>query len=101
MNPPPMMMCGGFSGAKEPTDDIHQLVSDVKNSVQNKTGKTYTTFTAVNYKSQVVAGTNYTVKVQVGDNDYIHIKVFKPLPCYGTELEIHSVDENKGENDDL
>jgi len=40
----------------------------------------FTEFNPVGIKSQVVAGTNYSVKIQVDGDDYVHVKVFKPLP---------------------
>ncbi|NXH32655.1 CYTA protein, partial [Myiagra hebetior] len=37
-------------------------------------------FAAIVYKTQVVAGTNYFIKVQVSDDDYAHLKVYQNLP---------------------
>ena len=43
-------------------------------------GETYTEFEAVKYTKQIVNGTNYNIKVKVGGEKYIHIKVHVPLP---------------------
>ena len=43
-------------------------------------GETYTEFEAVKYTKQIVNGTNYKIKVKVGGEKYIHIKVHVPLP---------------------
>ncbi|NXN83216.1 CYTB protein, partial [Bombycilla garrulus] len=37
-------------------------------------------FTAIGYKTQVVAGTMYFIKVQVSNAEYVHLKVFQSLP---------------------
>ncbi|NWU43297.1 CYTA protein, partial [Hylia prasina] len=36
-------------------------------------------FTAIEYKTQVVAGIMYFIKVQVSDVEYVHLKVFEGL----------------------
>lgn len=46
--------------------------------MQIKTGKEYETFKAVNYRSQVVAGTNYLLKV---NNIIIWKNLYKPHMC--------------------
>lgn len=42
----------------------------------------------VSYKSQVVAGTNYFAKVDIGDGKFVHLRVFKPLPHTGAGPEL-------------
>ncbi|NXQ23843.1 CYTB protein, partial [Alaudala cheleensis] len=37
-------------------------------------------YTAIEYRSQVVAGAMYFIKVQVSDVEYVHLKVFQTLP---------------------
>ena len=44
-------------------------------------GETYSEFEAVKYTTQIVNGTNYNIKVKVGGEKYIHIKVYVPLPA--------------------
>jgi cystatin-A/B len=52
----------------------------LKGEVESKAKATYNVFKAVQYRSQVVAGTNYFIKVETENGAHIHIKVFKPLP---------------------
>ena len=44
--------------------------------VQTKLSATYTTWKPISYKTQVVAGTNWTVVVSTGGDDLIEIKVW-------------------------
>ncbi len=81
------MMCGGFNQANPATPEIQQLADKFKDPVGLALGRQFTEFTAVSYTTQVVAGTNYKIKVKT-DTDHVHIKVFKPLPCNGTEEEL-------------
>ena len=94
------MMCGGFTNDKVPDNEINQMVLGFKNQVESMAHKTYYTFQAVKYQSQVVAGTNYIIKV-LADNTYIHIKIFKPLPYTNQPPTLSNVDFNKNENDPL
>ena len=56
---------------------------------------------AVNYRSQVVAGTNYFVKVNVGGDDHAHLRIFKPLPHTGQAPNLVGVQANKKLGDTL
>ena len=78
------MFCGGFAQARPADDSIKQVANEVKPKVEAALNATFTTWEAVSYKAQVVAGTNFLIKVKVD----VHIKVFRPLPCNGTELEL-------------
>ncbi|KAF5924015.1 hypothetical protein HPG69_010447 [Diceros bicornis minor] len=73
----------------------------VKSQLEAKTNRTYEEFKAVEYKTQVVAGTNYYIKVQVGDNNYIHLKIFKSLPHRGGSLTLTGYLINKSKDDEL
>ncbi|NXL65041.1 CYTB protein, partial [Chordeiles acutipennis] len=52
----------------------------VKPQFESRENRTCGMFKAVVYKTQVVAGTNYFIKVQVSDHDYVHLRVFQSLP---------------------
>jgi len=92
-------MCGGHSSAKVADADIQELVDQVRENVQNQLGRTFTTYEAVSYRSQVVAGTNFTVKVKT-DTDYVHVRIFRPLPGRG-DLEVSSVSGGHDEQTSL
>lgn len=89
-------MCGGFSQEAEPASEEHQALADgVKDAVEAKLGNSFGTFKVVSYKSQVVAGTNFLMKIQVSDSSdgFIHLKIFRPLPHTGQPPELHEHSE--------
>ena len=73
---------GGVGESKKATPEVQAIVENLKHDASAKLGTTapFSSFEAVSYKTQVVAGTNYFVKVRVGpSNEHIHVRVFKPL----------------------
>ncbi len=95
------MMCGGFTNSRPADDNVKAIALEMKPKVEEALGTTYTQFEAVSFTTQVVAGTNYKIKVKVGDENYVHIKVFVPLPCNGTEKKLMSQEAGKTLNDAL
>ncbi|NXJ27116.1 CYTB protein, partial [Dicrurus megarhynchus] len=57
----------------------------VKTQFESQANTDCAAFEAIEYKTQVVAGIIYFIKVQVSDDDFVHLKVFQSLP-----------DENQG-----
>ncbi|XP_018430297.1 PREDICTED: cystatin-B-like [Nanorana parkeri] len=74
------MMCGGTGAVKAADSTVQELCDQVKAELEQKHGKQFDTFVAVSYKTQLVNGTNYFVKVQVGDEEYYHVRIHKALP---------------------
>ena len=95
------MMCGGFTNSRPADDNVKAIALEMKPKVEEALGTTYTQFEAVSFTTQVVAGTNYKTKVKVGDENYVHIKVFVPLPCNSTEKKLMSQEAGKTLNDAL
>ncbi|NWT77723.1 CYTB protein, partial [Lanius ludovicianus] len=52
----------------------------VKAQFESQANKSCAVFAAIEYKTQVVAGIIYFIKVQVSDDEYVHLKVFQHLP---------------------
>ncbi|XP_059576308.1 cystatin-B-like [Alligator mississippiensis] len=95
------MMLGGLSSTKPATPEVQKIADQVKPQLEGKENKTYQCFTATEYKSQVVAGTNYFIKVQVGENDYVHLRVFVSLPHTNEGITFTSYQTGKTGGDPL
>ena len=89
------MMCGGFGDARDADDKVKALALEMKPKAEAALGATFATFDAVKYTTQVVAGTNYKIKVNVGDGKFVHIKVYVPLPCKNAPNELLSQEAGK------
>uniref|UniRef100_A0A8C8RUV7 Cystatin B n=1 Tax=Pelusios castaneus TaxID=367368 RepID=A0A8C8RUV7_9SAUR len=95
------MMCGGTSAAKAATPETQQIVDEVKLQVEEKEGKRFEVFTAVEFKTQLVAGINYFIKVHVGNDEFLHLRVFKSLPHENKPLSLSSYQSSKTKHDEL
>ncbi|KAM6098833.1 cystatin-B-like [Theristicus caerulescens] len=95
------MLCGGTSAARPATDETQKIVEEVKPQLEEKEGKTFDVFTAVEFKTQVVAGTNYFIKVHVGNDEFVHLRVFRSLPHENQPLSLHSYQSSKTRHDEL
>ncbi|NXI67414.1 CYTA protein, partial [Anseranas semipalmata] len=73
----------------------------VKPQFESRENKTYGIFKAIVYKTQVVAGINYYIKVQVSDTDYVHLKVFQGLPHMNQGPSLVSFQTGKTRDDPL
>jgi len=93
------MMCGGVGNAKPADDEVIGILNQIRGQVEGKTNGSYDVFEAHSYSTQVVAGTNFFIKVKVGDGKYIHVRVFRPLPHTNGSPEVHSVQMDKSEQD--
>lgn len=91
-------MTGGIGEVKEATEEVQSLLDQVKSDVEEAGGKTFETFTAVSFKTQVVAGVNYFVKVKVGEGKYIHVRIYKHFS--GT-VSFSSFQDDKTEEDPI
>ncbi|XP_074857285.1 cystatin-B-like [Carettochelys insculpta] len=95
------MMCGGLTGVQPATPETQQIVDEVKQHVEEKEGKTFDVFMAVEYKTQLVAGMNYFIKVHVGNDEFFHLRVFKSLPHENKPLSLTSYQSSKTQHDEL
>ena len=88
-------MCGGTGDVKQADEEVQAIVDGLTGEINSHVGKTYTKLEAVSYKRQVVAGTNYFIKVNVGDDEHIHVRVFQALPHTGQGPALHGVQTDK------
>ncbi|XP_051840753.1 cystatin-B [Antechinus flavipes] len=95
------MMCGGTSATKPATAETQRIADEVKTQLEAKENRKFPVFKTMEFKSQVVAGTNYFIKVHVGDEEFIHIRVFESLPHENKPLLLSSYQTNKTKDDEL
>ncbi|XP_032832493.1 cystatin-B-like [Petromyzon marinus] len=95
------MLCGGTHKVQTATADIQKIAEEMKSHAEEKTGKKFTVFEAKTFTTQVVAGTNYFIKVHVGNEEYIHLRVYEPLPHTNQKRSLHSVEHPKQLGDEL
>ncbi len=48
-----------------------------------------------------MAGTNYLIKVQVENDEFIHVKIFRPLPHTNAPPEVTDLQLGKALDDNL
>ncbi|XP_074013795.1 cystatin-A-like [Numenius arquata] len=95
------MMPGGLSDTQPATPEVQQIANEVKPQLESRENRTYGIFNAIVYRSQVVAGINYFIKVQVCDTDYVHLRVFQALPHENQGPSLVSFQTGKTRDDPL
>ncbi|KAK7828016.1 hypothetical protein U0070_013642 [Myodes glareolus] len=94
------MIPGGLTEAKPATPEVQEIVDKIREKLEEKTNEKYEKFEAVEYKTQVVAGVNYFIKVDVGNGNYLHVKVFQGLQGQD-DLELSNYQTNKTKDDEI
>ncbi|GBM62468.1 hypothetical protein AVEN_171477-1 [Araneus ventricosus] len=99
-------MPGATGEVKEPDENIHQITKQVKNEVQSKTGLLFDEFEPVKYRSQLVNGTNYFIKVKLAPTQHLHLKVHKSVHSrvqenFGGDVILSAFQLNKKLDDEL
>ncbi|KAB1283809.1 Cystatin-B [Camelus dromedarius] len=95
------MMCGAPSATQPATAEIQAVADQVKAQLEEKENKKFSLFKAVEFKSQVVAGRNFFIKVQVDDEEFVHLRVFESLPHENKPPALASYQTNKARHDEL
>ena len=81
-------MLGGNSQEKHAADsEWRPTLEGFKDIVSAKAGKQFAQFDPITFTQQVVNGNVFHVKYQVGEAEWIHAKVYNPLPHTGLPSE--------------
>uniref|UniRef100_A0A669D5R0 Cystatin-B n=1 Tax=Oreochromis niloticus TaxID=8128 RepID=A0A669D5R0_ORENI len=89
-----MPMCRGLTEEKEADEEAQKICDAMKPLAEQRAERNFEVFIAQSYKTQLVAGTNYFIKVHVGGSSYLHLRVWKKLPCYGGEAVVTGVEDH-------
>ena len=84
------MMTGGLGDEKEMTNDVKELTIALKSEAEKSLNETFSKFEPLSFKSQVVAGVNYFVKVDIGNGNII-LRIYKPLPHTNEQPSLSSL----------
>jgi hypothetical protein len=97
-------MVGGLSNSRPADSEIKAVLGKVPHQALLKgtnLSASNVSITPVSYASQVVAGTNFFVKLQVdagsSNPTFLHCRLFRPLPPNHTNIEV--VECNQAEKD--
>ncbi|NXC54820.1 CYTA1 protein, partial [Aleadryas rufinucha] len=73
----------------------------VKAEFERRANMNCVVFTAIEYRSQVVAGIVYFIKVHVSGDDYVHLKVLQSLPYENKGPSLEGFQTGKTRDDEL
>ncbi|KAF4073492.1 hypothetical protein AMELA_G00243860 [Ameiurus melas] len=92
---------GGWSEWMIIDDDVKKICELVKPEAEERERTTFTVYTPLNYRKQIVAGKNYEMKVFVGNDSCLLLSVFqgfgpdaKPVLKNATVLPLPSIITN-------
>jgi len=60
-------MPGGLTATKPITEEVKQIAITCRPDIEAKAGRQFMSFTPTEFATQVVAGTNFFIKIDVGD----------------------------------
>merc|ERR1719188_236549 len=95
------MTLGGFGDVQEVNEEVSAIVMAQQSAVEAMLKQKFATFEPKTFRSQMVAGTNFKVKVHVGDGQFVHVKICQPLPHTGMAPFLSEAEAGKTEADHL
>ena len=90
------MLCGGTS-SYEVDETVKKITSQMKAEVEKQANESFSTFEPIEAMTQVVAGTNYFIKVDVGNEKAVFMRVWDHFG----DLSLTSIQTGKSVNDKL
>ena len=92
-------MLGGLSNTKPSDNEVEKLVNSVKDNFQELNYNT-DKFEINSYKSQIVNGVNYFVKVET-DKEFVHLKIHQELPHNNSIVTLIKCELEKKKEDEI
>lgn len=92
------------SPVKPADDEVQDMCEKVKEKVQEKTSKTFSDFKASSYRTLVDYVNSRIIvfiKVQVGEDHFMHLRIFRILPSRHGEVELEEILDEKNDADPL
>jgi len=87
-------LLGGWTGWDEANDEVQNIADEVREAVEHEMDVQFDSYDAESYQSQVVAGWNYRIKINVGGPDLVEILVYKH---FSGNIELHESGYDKPE----
>ncbi|XP_041437330.1 cystatin-A-like [Xenopus laevis] len=89
---------GGLTATQKANAEVQNICDHVKAQFIQESGVNVSVFKAIEYREQVVAGTNYFIKVHITGHDYVHLRVYRSVE---NSFELTSYQLNKKRKDEL
>ena len=95
------MMAGYYNEVNEVNEEIKILANDMKEKVENILGETLQIYKPIMFTNKIIDGINYNIKIKVGDDNYMHLKIHVPLDIYNSPNELLEYELNMNISDPL
>ncbi|ROL53788.1 Cystatin-B [Anabarilius grahami] len=96
-----MSKYGAWTSEEVVTPEEEKICHEMKPDIEKKAGVTFRAYIPLSFRSQLVSGTNYLVKVYVGVDKCVHAMISQALPCNGGELTVTAVQHPKSASEPL
>lgn len=101
MAPTQLRYLGNKKTLREADSEFINWTKSFKDQVESQLNKHFDTFDAVSFTTEMLAGSSYKIKVHVGDDQYIHMNVFRPLPNSNEVEKVVQIEEGRTQADEL
>ncbi|XP_025098369.1 cystatin-B-like [Pomacea canaliculata] len=92
-------MCGGLTKTRDAGEKEQALADKVRPSLEKEEGKTFPKYVATKYRSQVVNGINYFIKIDVNEpHNFIHAKIYE---SFDQEVSLQKYEKGHTDSDEI
>lgn len=97
---------GGAQPAKAAGKEVQALVDSVREAARQRASAeggngNFSRWEALQVRTQLVAGTNYFVKVAVSDDRCVHVRIYEPLPYTRSPAKLVGIKLDQGLDKDI